>query len=294
MSAARDTGAAGDACAGREPAAPERHALRRRRPFSLVRIPGFATVAMVCFLMLYAPIAVLVVYSFNAGKYISLWEGFSLQWYVSAWNNELVQDAAIRSLVLASIASAIATTLATLAALGTTRTPPFRGLTVVYAMINQPLMVPEIVTAVALLIFFAMIKIATGVQGLIYLVAAHTAFCIPFAYLPIRARLESMDLTLEMAAADLYATPWRTFRRVTLPLLWPGILAGAMLAFVISLDDVVITEFVKSPGQETLPTYMLGQLRRVITPEINAISTVILAISILTVSAFFILTRRRS
>ena len=123
-------------------------------------------------------------------------------------------------------------------------------------------MVPEIVTAVALLIFFSRIKVCTGYSGLGYLIAAHTAFCIPFAYLPIRARLESMDLTLERAAADLYATPWKTFRRITLPLLWPGILAGLMLAFVISLDDVVITDFVKSGGQDTLPTYMLGQLRR--------------------------------
>jgi spermidine/putrescine transport system permease protein len=244
--------------------------------------------------MLYTPIVTLVIYSFNAGKNIAIWEGFSLNWYLAAWNNELVQDAAIRSLVLALLASFFATVLATMAALGTTRTRPFKGLTAIYAMINQPLMVPEIVTAVALLIFFALIKIATGVQGLIYLVVAHTAFCVPFAYLPIRARLEGMDLTLETAAADLYAMPWMTFRRVTLPLLWPGILAGAMLAFVISLDDVVITEFVKSPGQETLPTYMLGQLRRVITPEINAISTILLAISILVVSLFFLISRKRA
>jgi spermidine/putrescine transport system permease protein len=181
-----------------------------------------------------------------------------------------------------------------MAALGTTRTRPFRGLTAIYAMINQPLMVPEIVTAVALLIFFAILKTATGIEGMVYLIAAHTAFCIPFAYLPIRARLEGMDLTLETAAADLYATPWMTFRRVTLPLMFPGILAGAMLAFVISLDDVVITEFVKSAGQETLPTYMLGQLRRIITPEINAISTALLGISVVVVSLFFIISRKRA
>jgi spermidine/putrescine transport system permease protein len=265
-----------------------------RRPFSLKRQPGFTTVAILCFLLLYAPIITLVIYSFNAGKNIAIWEGFSLQWYVAAWRNELVQDAAIRSLVLASLASLFSTVLATMAALGTTRTSPFRGLTAIYTMINQPLMVPEIVTAVALLIFFAIIRAATGVQGLVYLVAAHTAFCIPFAYLPIRARLEGMDLTLETAAADLYATPWMTFRRVTLPLMWPGILAGAMLAFVISLDDVVITEFVKTAGQETLPTYMLGQLRRIITPEINAISTALLAISVLVVSLFFLINRKRA
>ena len=266
----------------------------RHRPFSLKRQTGFTTIAMLCFVMLYAPIIILVVYSFNAGKNIAVWEGFSLQWYVSAWNNEKVQDAAIRSLVLASLAAFFATVLATAAALGTTRTSPFKGLTAIYAVINQPLMVPEIVTAVALLIFFAIIKAVTGIQGLVYLVVAHTAFCVPFAYLPIRARLEGMDLTLETAAADLYATPWMTFRRVTLPLMWPGILAGAMLSFVISLDDVVITEFVKSAGQETLPTYMLGQLRRIITPEINAISTALLAISVVAVSLFFVINRKRA
>jgi spermidine/putrescine transport system permease protein len=154
-------------------------------------------------------------------------------------------------------------------------------------------MVPEIVTAVALLIFFAWIKINTGYQGLGYLILAHSAFCIPFAYLPIRARLEGMDLTLETAAADLYATPWQTFRRVTLPLLAPGILAGAMLAFVTSLDDVVITQFVKSPGQETLPTYMLAQFRRGTTPEINAISAMLLVLTVALLTFFLILTRKR-
>jgi len=263
------------------------------RPFAIKRQPGFATIAMVCFLMLYAPILTLVAYSFNAGSSIAVWEGFSWRWYAAAWQNELVQDAAIRSLVVAVCASFFATVLATMAALGTTRTRPYRGLTATYAVINQPLMVPEIVTAVALLIVFAVFKQATGYTGLGLLILAHTAFCIPFAYLPIRARLEGMNLSLETAAADLYATPWMAFRRVTLPLMGPGIVAGAMLAFVISLDDVVITEFVKSAGQETLPTYMLGQLRRSITPEINAISTALLAISIAMVTIFFFLNRKK-
>jgi spermidine/putrescine transport system permease protein len=130
-------------------------------------------------------------------------------------------------------------------ALATARGKPFRGITVLYSIINLPLMVPEIVTAVALLIFFASIKVSTGYQGIGYVLAAHTAFCVPFAYLPIRARLESMDLTLETAAADLYASPVNAFRYVTLPLLWPGIMAGFMLAFVISLDDVVITDHIR-------------------------------------------------
>ena len=180
-----------------------------------------------------------------------------------------------------------------MAALATTRTRPYRGLTFKYALINQPLMVPEIVTAVALLIVFSRVKVWTGYSGLGYLIAAHTAFCIPFAYLPIRARLESMDLTLERAAADLYASRWQTFRHVTLPLLRPAVIAGFMLSFVISLDDVVITEFVKSGGQDTLPTYMLGQLRRETTPEINAIATVFLALSTALVVIFFFINRKK-
>jgi len=260
--------------------------------FSIKRQPGFATIAMFCFFLLYLPIATLVVFAFNAQASVAIWGGFSLRWFQAAWNNQLVVEASIRSLQIASVAAVVATIVATMAALATTRTRPYRGLTAKYAFINQPLMIPEIVTAVALLIVFARIKVATGYSGLGYLMAAHTAFCIPFAYLPIRARLESMDLSLETAAADLYATPWNTFRRVTLPLLWPGIIAGLMLAFVVSLDDVVITEFVKSGGQDTLPTYMLGQLRRIVTPEMNAISTVFLLISVAIVTLFFLISRR--
>ncbi len=263
-----------------------------QRQFSVRYLPGFETVAVLCFVLLYAPIVALVVYSFNSGTNIALWEGFSFHWYVVAWENELVQEVTLRSLIVASIAAVSSTLLATMAALGTTRTGDYRGRLVIYATINQPLMVPEIVTGVALLIFFAIIKTATGYHGLAYLIAAHTAFCIPFAYLPIRARLEGMDGSLETAAQDLYATPLRTFWRITFPLMWPGILAGFMLAFVISLDDVVITEFVKSAGQDTLPTYMLGQLRRGITPEVNAISSALLGISILLVSLFYILRNR--
>jgi len=266
---------------------------RGTQGFDVRRQSGFATIAMVCFFLLYLPIATLVVYAFNDNDSVAIWKGFSLRWFEAAWNNAQVIEASIRSFQIATAAALLATIAATMAALATTRTRPYRGLTFKYAFINQPLMIPEIATAVALLVFFSRIKIATGYTGLGYLIAAHTAFCIPFAYLPIRARLESMDRTLEMAAADLYATPWRAFRRVTLPLLWPGILAGLMLAFVVSLDDVVITEFVKSGGQETLPTYMLGQFRRIVTPEINAISTVFLLLSVAIVTVFFFISRKR-
>jgi spermidine/putrescine transport system permease protein len=272
----------------------EKRATDKRKLFSITEQPGFGFMALLCFAFLYLPIATLVIYAFNAGENIAIWEGLSLRWFQSAWENDKVQDAALRSLFVAVFAGAAATVVATMAAIATTRTEPYRGLTFKYAMINQPLMVPEIVTAIALLIVFSRLKVWTGYTGIGYLLLAHTAFCIPFAYLPIRARLENMDLTLERAAADLYATPWNAFRRVTLPLLVPGIIAGFMLAFVISLDDVVITEFVKSAGQETLPTYMLGQLRRAVTPEINAIATAFLALSVVLVTLFYFINRKKT
>jgi spermidine/putrescine transport system permease protein len=263
------------------------------RSFDVRRQRGFTTIAMITFFALYLPIAVLVVFAFNAGENLSHWEGLSFRWFVKAAGNVEVIDASLRSLQIAVVAAIIATACATLAAIATTRTAPYRGQTVKYAFLNMPLMVPEIVTAVALLIFFAWIKVATDYTGAAYLVAAHAAFCIPFAYLPIRARLESMDATLEMAAADLYASPWQAFRRITLPLLWPGIMAGFMLAFVISLDDVVITEHIKSAGMETLPTFMLGQLRRSMSPEVNAVSAIFFLLSVILVTFFFFLNRKK-
>ncbi|MFN4155844.1 MAG: ABC transporter permease [Paracoccaceae bacterium] len=256
--------------------------------------PGFGLIAGLIFVALYLPIIVLVVFAFNATASLGVWGGFSLRWFEMAWQNEAIRRAALNSLYLAGVAAVLSTVMATLAALATTRTAPYPGMTLKYAALNQPLIVPEIVTGIALLIVFAQVRIWTGYSGFGYLILAHTAFCIPFAYLPIRARLEGMDLTLETAAADLYARPWPTFRHVTLPLLWPGVLAGFMLAFVVSLDDVIITEFVKSGGQDTLPTYMLGQLRRSMTPEVNAAAAMLLLLSVTLVVAFYIVSRRKT
>lgn len=250
--------------------------------------PGFSQIAWLCLIVLYAPIAVLVIFSFNANKSVTTWTEFSLDWYVKAWNNEGIQNAALVSLEVAVIAAIGATAMATMAALVTTRTPHYRGMNTAITIINQPLMVPEIVTAVATLTFFAIIKKATGVTGIGYLIIAHMTFCIPFAYMPIKARLEDMNLSLEHAAADLYAPPLTVFRRVTLPLLMPGIMAGAMLSFIVSLDDVVISLFVAGPGETTLPLYILGQIRRGVTPEVNAVSTVFLGISVILVTLIFL------
>lgn len=263
------------------------------KPFDNRKVPGFATVAVLGFLALYLPMMVLVVFSFNDGNMIGRWEGFSFRWYANAFANEEIQAAAFLSLRVALIAATIATICATMAALATTRTTSFGPARWIYLVINQPLIMPEIVMAVALLILFAMIRGLTDYNGAGYLVAAHSAFCIPLAYMPIRARLEGMDSHLESAASDLYASPLRIFRKVTLPLLLPGVLAGFMLAFVISLDDVVISNFVKTAGQETLPTYMLGQIRRGISADVYAISTLLLAASVAIVGGFFLITSKK-
>lgn len=270
---------------------------KRRRPDKAVDLrwqPGFNQIAWLCLFVLYAPILMLVLFSFNDNRSVTTWTHFSFRWYIEAFGNEGIQNAAVVSLQVALFSTVFATAFATMAALATTRTENFRGLTAAYTLINQPLMVPEIVTAVATLSFFALVKQLTGVTGIGYLMLAHTTFCIPFAYMPIRARLEDMDLTLERAAEDLYARPFQVFRRVTLPLLLPGIVAGAMLAFVVSLDDVIITLLVAGPGETTLPIYILGQIRRGITPEINAVSSIFLLISVLFVTLFFALGKKRN
>lgn len=256
--------------------------------------PGFSYISWIALFILYAPILVLVLYSFNANRSVVVWTSFSTDWYVKAWHNEGIQSAALISLEVAVIAMVLSTIFATMAALVTTRTAPFKGMNVSIAIINQPLMVPEIVTAVATLIFFAIIKKATGINGIGFLITAHTVFCIPFAYMPIRARLEDMDLSLEQAASDLYAPPLKVFRYVTLPLMMPGVLSGAMLAFIVSVDDVVISLFVGGPGETTLPLYILGQIRRGVTPEVNAVSTVFLGISVILVTLIFLFGRPKS
>ena len=246
----------------------------------LFRFPGLGATTFLFFVYLYVPILVLVLLSFNAGQQATIWAGFSARWYGVVLANADLMRAFRNSLTLATVATLAATAIATLAALGTAR-GRFRGRNAVAALIGLPLVVPEIVTAVATLLFFVLLGLPLGLTTVIL---AHTVFCIPFAYLPIRARLQDMDPTLEEAAMDLYADRARTFLRVTLPLLWPGVLSGAMLAFIISLDDFVITYFVSGAGATTLPVYIFGMIRIGISPEVNAVSALMLLVSILFVT----------
>lgn len=270
--------------------APTKRPTSRRSAFRVGHLPGFGIWTLLVFLYLYAPLVILVVFSFNDNRAVTVWRGFTLDWYVRALNNEEIRRAALTSLTVASIAAVVATTVATLAALALVRGGPFRGRGAVGALLMTPLMVPEIVTAVATLAFFAALGVSLGLGKIII---AHCVFCIPFAFLPVQARLQSMDATLEAAAGDLYAGPWRTFRRITLPLLMPGIVSGALLAFIISLDDFVITLMVAEPGSTTLPLYIYGLVRLGVTPEVNAVSSVMLALSVVFVTLSLILGQRR-
>jgi spermidine/putrescine transport system permease protein len=261
------------------------HELRRQPLFT-----GFSWFVLA---FLYTPIAVLVVFSFNDNRSVVRWTEFSLRWYRAALENDDIRSAAYISIEVALSATVFATVIATMAALATTRGGFFRGRSAAIALVNQPLMIPEIVTAIATLSFFSILRQLTGITGLGWLILAHTVFCIPFAYMPIRARLSDMSETFETAAADLYASPWQTFRHVTLPLLMPGVMAGAMLAFVVSLDDVIITLLVSGPGETTLPIYILGQIRRGITPEVNAVSTILIGVTVGMVALTFLLQRKR-
>lgn len=256
----------------------------------LWRFPGLIWVMGVFFAFLYIPIFVLIALSFNANNVATIWTGFSADWYRVVLENPNIMRAAKNSLIVASVATVVATVVATAAAVGMAGRK-FRGQNAFNGLVGLPLLVPEIVTAVASLLFF----LAVGFElSLLTVIIAHTVFCIPFAYLPIRARLEGMDPRLGEASADLYANPWRAFVRITLPLLTPGIISGAMLAFIISMDDFVITFFVAGAGATTLPVYIFGMIRIGITPEVNAISTLLFAVSVLFVTLSFLIGNRRN
>ena len=252
------------------------------------RFTGLPYITAAFFAFLYIPIIVLVVLSFNAGSVATIWEGFTPDWYGRVLGNPNIVRTAKNSLVLASSATVLSTLLATAAAVGMAGRS-FRGQDGFNTLLSLPLLVPEIVTAVASLLFF----LAIGFELSLWTVlVAHVVFCIPFAYLPIRARLEGLDARLLEAAGDLYASPWRAFVRITLPLLLPGIAAGAMLAFITSLDDFVITFFVAGAGATTLPVYIYSMIRTGITPEVNAVSSLLLGLSVVFVTLSYWTSRR--
>lgn len=245
------------------------------------------TNAALVFGFLYLPVLILIVFSFNNTRSVAVFTGFSTEWYLSLAQNEELLDAARNSLVVGVITTIAATLIGTLTALAMERYR-FKLRTAFDANLYLPIVIPEIVMGIALLLFFnqalfPFLQNAFGMRattGLHTITISHIAFDIPFVYVIVRARLADFDRTLEEAAADLGADEWQTFKRVTLPLLMPGIIGGALMAFTLSLDDYLITVFTKGIREQTMPIYIYSLVRRGVTPEINALSTALLLGSI--------------
>jgi spermidine/putrescine transport system permease protein len=243
------------------------------------------------YLFLYLPVVVLVLFSFNGSRTASRWEGFTLDWYRELADNTRILQATRVSLVVAVVSTLGAVVLGTMLALGLER-HRFRGQGVVRQIVYLPVIAPEIVTGVSLLAFFSLVigwlndvlgrSAADALRmGLPTVVVSHIAFNTAFVALVVRVSLANFDRTIEEAGQDLGASPWATFWRVTLPVIAPGVLGGALLAFSLSLDNFVITFFVAGPGGATLPIEIFGQLRRTIRPDINAVSSILFGVSTL-------------
>ncbi len=261
---------------------------RDNRPSAKIGRFSLVAITLATFVFLYVPIIVLIVFSFNSARSGAMWQSFTLDWYVRMFNNPRIIDAAWRSLVIAALSTAGAVVIGTLTALAMERYK-FRSKGAWDALLYMPVIIPEIVMGVSLLLFFAAVNLE---RGLFTLVVSHIAFSMPFVYLTVRARLADFDMSVEEAAQDLGANEWTTFWRITVPLLMPGIVSGALLAFTLSIDDFVISFFVNGKGWTTLPVYIWSSIKRGITPEINAISAVMLLFSILLVVLSQLLQRR--
>ena len=249
------------------------------------------------FAFFYAPILVLIFFSFNDNNNVGIWTEPSLRWYQEMFQDDRVMGALRNSLLVAFIATLISTVLGTMLAIALERYR-FRGRGTLDGISYLPIIIPDVTMAVMLLIFFfqafGLLRDWFGIDlraGLLTITLAHVAFCISFVAVVVRARLSQMDGSLEEAAADLYASRWQTFFRVTLPLIAPGVIGGALLALTLSLDDVVVTQFVSGAGSTTLPVYVFGLVRRGVTPLINAVSTVMLVASMLLVAISLLLQR---
>jgi putrescine transport system permease protein len=242
------------------------------------------------FAFLYLPILLLVVYSFNASRLVTVWGGWSTEWYGALLRNQQLMDAAWVTLRVALLSATIATVLGTLAAIAIVRYGRFRGRTLFSGMIYAPLVMPDVITGLSMLLLFVAMGIARGFWTILL---AHITFSMCFVAIVVQSRLVTFDRTLEEAALDLGCPPVKTFFQITLPIILPGVVAGWMLAFTLSLDDLVIASFVTGPGATTLPMRIYSQVRLGVTPEINAICTILIGIVTVGVIAASIVTRRR-
>lgn len=248
------------------------------------------------FAFLYAPIISLVVFSFNENRLVTVWTGFSTKWYAELFNDRQIVAAAIRSLQIATIAASIATVLGTLCAVALVRFKRFRGRTILAGTVAAPLVMPDVITGLALLLLFIGMEAALGwPQGrsMLTIIIAHSTFCMAYVTVVVQSRLADFDQSLEEAAMDLGASPVRVFFDITLPIIAPALVSGWLLAFTLSLDDVVIATFVHGPGSETLPMVIFSKVKLGVSPDVNALATIIIAVVALGVIGATMLQMRR-
>ena len=253
-------------------------------------------VASLGFAFLYAPIISLVIFSFNENRLVTVWSGFSTKWYGELFADPKLLGAAVRSLQIATVSASIALVLGTLCAVALVRFRRFRGKTLMQVTISAPLVMPDVITGLALLLLFVTMRGLIGWpadQGMHTIIIAHSIVCMAYVTVVAQSRLSELDLSLEEAAMDLGATPARVFFDITLPIIAPALISGWLLAFTISLDDVVIAQFVAGPGSTTLPMEIFSKVRLGVSPDINALATIIIGVVALGVGMATILQMRR-
>ncbi|RON75721.1 putrescine ABC transporter permease PotI [Pseudomonas fluorescens] len=242
-------------------------------------------------LFIYLPMLILVIYSFNASKLVTVWGGWSIKWYVGLLDNSQLMGSVLRSLEIACYTAIAAVALGTLAAFVLTRITHFKGRTLFGGLVTAPLVMPEVITGLSLLLLFVAMAQMIGwpqERGIVTIWIAHTTFCAAYVAVVVSARLRELDLSIEEAAMDLGARPWKVFFLITIPMIAPSLAAGGMMSFALSLDDLVLASFVSGPGSTTLPMEVFSAVRLGVKPEINAVaSLILLAVSLVTFLVWF-------
>ncbi|MDD2007541.1 MULTISPECIES: ABC transporter permease subunit, partial [Pseudomonas] len=237
-------------------------------------------------LFIYLPMLILVIYSFNASKLVTVWGGWSIKWYVGLLDNSQLMGSVMRSLEIACYTAVAAVALGTLAAFVLTRVTRFKGRTLFGGLVTAPLVMPEVITGLSLLLLFVAMAQMIGwpqERGVVTIWIAHTTFCAAYVAVVVSARLRELDLSIEEAAMDLGAKPWKVFFLITIPMIAPSLAAGGMMSFALSLDDLVLASFVSGPGSTTLPMEVFSAVRLGVKPEINAVaSLILLSVSLVT------------
>ena len=253
---------------------------------------GFSKLMLILgLLFIYLPMVILVIYSFNASKLVTVWGGWSVKWYVGLLDNSQLMGSVMRSLEIALYTAVAAVALGTLAAFVLTRVTRFKGRTLFGGLVTAPLVMPEVITGLSLLLLFVAMAQMIGwpqERGIVTIWIAHTTFCSAYVAVVVSARLRELDLSIEEAAMDLGARPWKVFFLITIPMIAPSLAAGGMMAFALSLDDLVLASFVSGPGSTTLPMEVFSAVRLGVKPEINAVaSLILLSVSLVTFMVWY-------